>query len=324
MCNYYGVNLKAIMESIGYMSDIMPSIFPAGLSAIAAIGSFVTAFFMYRFNKEQANKVFKSNLYSTMVQLAGFVNYVQNLYGYHNVNTEAHAYEIAQQIMHVNKDIIDTTQSFYFNDMFDLEIKSKVNSFLETYIGWKAFRPIKYEEVFLETKNIYGLQMKALQALDCIKENYKNDSKIDNIMSGALKNFNNIKNQCKNNNDKIKYVGNNLNFLFYTTPILKDLTTFVNTEVLNEEEVYPQIINKCFRIFLNGKVHDECYSEVKDFLFYSEFVDFSSEVNQVKKLSGDLINTEGERIPYEQVRDFFYFIIGDIYIQRMNEYNKKS
>ena len=70
MCNYYGVNLKAIMESIGYMSDIMPSIFPTGLSAIAAIGSFVTAFFMYRFNKEQANKVFKSNLYKWHVLLS--------------------------------------------------------------------------------------------------------------------------------------------------------------------------------------------------------------------------------------------------------------
>lgn len=306
------------------MFNIVPSIFPAGLSAIAAICSAGTAFFMYRFNKGQAKKVFKSNLYSTVIQLAGFVNYVQNLYSFHNVNTEAHAYEIAQQIMRINKDIIDTTQSFYFNDMFDLEVKCKVNSFLEKYMGWKAFRPIKYEEVFLETQNVYELQMKALEVLDCIKEKYKNDDKINQIMNKALENYDDVYTQCADGNNRVKYIGNNLNFLFYTTPLLKDLTDFVNTEVLKEEEIYPKIINKCFRIFLNGKMHNKRYSEVEDFLFYSEIVDFENEASKVKKFSGDLVNTEGEKIPYRQVYDFFYSIIGDIYLHRMEESSKKS
>lgn len=312
------------MEIINYMFNIVPSIFPAGLSAIAAICSAGTAFFMYRFNKGQAKKVFKSNLYSTVIQLAGFVNYVQNLYSFHNVNTEAHAYEIAQQIMRINKDIIDTTQSFYFNDMFDLEVKCKVNSFLEKYMGWKAFRPIKYEEVFLETQNVYELQMKALEVLDCIKEKYKNDDKINQIMNKALENYDDVYTQCADGNNRVKYIGNNLNFLFYTTPLLKDLTDFVNTEVLKEEEIYPKIINKCFRIFLNGKMHNKRYSEVEDFLFYSEIVDFENEASKVKKFSGDLVNTEGEKIPYRQVYDFFYSIIGDIYLHRMEESSKKS
>ena len=39
------------------MFNIMPSIFLAGLSAIAAICSAGTAFFMYRFNKKQVNMV---------------------------------------------------------------------------------------------------------------------------------------------------------------------------------------------------------------------------------------------------------------------------
>ena len=300
------------------------SIFLAGLSALAAVCSAVTAVIVYRFNKEKDEQAFKSNLYSTVIQLAGFVNYIQNLYGFHNVNTEAHAHEIAQQIMHVNKDIIDTTQSFYFNDMFDLEVKCKVNSFLEKYMGWKAFRPIKYEEIFLETQNIYELQLKALEALDCIKEKYENDDKINQIMHRALEHYNNVYTQCVNGNNRVKYVGNNLNFLFYTTPILEDLTNFVNTEVLKKEEVYPKIINKCFRIFLNGEIHDNRYSEVKDFLFYSEIVDFENEASKVKKISGDLINTEGEKIPYRQVYDFFYSIIGDIYLHRMEESSKKS
>lgn len=311
------------MEIINYMFNIVPSIFPAGLSAIAAICSAGTAFFMYRFNKGQAKKVFKSNLYSTVIQLAGFVNYVQNLYSFHNVNTEAHAYEIAQQIMRINKDIIDTTQSFYFNDMFDLEVKCKVNSFLEKYMGWKAFRPIKYEEVFLETQNVYELQMKALEVLDCIKEKYKNDDKINQIMNKALENYDDVYTQCADGNNRVKYIGNNLNFLFYTTPLLKDLTDFVNTEVLKEEEIYPKIINKCFRIFLNGKMHNKRYSEVEDFLFYSEIVDFENEASKVKKISGDLVNTEGEKIPYRQVYDFFYSIIGDIYVRRLEESSKK-
>lgn len=62
--------------------------------------------------------------------------------------TESHAHEIARQIRNVNKDIIDTTQSFYFNDMFSVEVKCKVNGFLESYIGWKAFRLIEYGEIF--------------------------------------------------------------------------------------------------------------------------------------------------------------------------------
>lgn len=97
-----------------------------------------------------------------------------------------------------------------------------------------------------------------------------------------------------------------------------------NAKVLKKEEFYPQIINKCFRIFLNGKMHDKRYSEVEDFLFYSEIVDFENEASKVKKISGDLINTEGEKIPYRQVCDFLYSIIGDIYLHRMEESSKKS
>lgn len=306
------------------MFNIVPSIFPAGLSAIAAICSAGTAFFMYRFNKGQAKKVFKSNLYSTVVQLAGFVNYVQNLYGFHNVNTEAHVHEIAQQIMHINKDIIDTTQPFYFNDMFDLEVKCKVNSFLEKYMGWKAFRAIEYEEVLLETQNIYELQLKALEALNCIKEKYKNDDKINYIMNRALESYNDVYNQCKNSNERIKYIGNNLNYIFYETPILEDLTRSVSPEILKEKEIYPQIINKCFRIFLNGKMYDKRYSEVEDFLFYSKIDDSKNEASQDGVFLSNLINTEGEKISCRQVYDFFYSIIGDIYLHRMEESSKKS
>lgn len=133
------------------MFSVILNMFTDRLETLAAVCSAATAIIVYRFNRSKDEKIFKSNLYSTVIQLAGFVNYVQNLYGFHNVNTEAHAHKIAQQIMHVNKDIIDNTQSFYFNDMFDLEVKCKVNSFLEKYMGWKAFRPIEYEEVFLET-----------------------------------------------------------------------------------------------------------------------------------------------------------------------------
>ena len=45
--------------------------------------------------------------------------------------------------------------------------------------------------------------------------------------------------------------------------------------------------------------------EVEDFLFYSEIVDFENKASKVKKFSGNLINTEGEKIPYRQVYDFF-------------------
>lgn len=312
------------IQYTAHMFSVILNMFTDRLETLAAVCSAATAIIVYRFNRSKDEKIFKSNLYSTVIQLAGFVNYVQNLYGFHNVNTEAHAHKIAQQIMHVNKDIIDNTQSFYFNDMFDLEIKCKVNSFLEKYMGWKAFRPIEYEEVFLETQNIYELQMKALEALECIKEKYKNDDKINHIMNKALEHYDNINNQCINMNSRIKYIGNNLNFIFYETPILKQLTDFVDTSVLKKEEIYPKIINRCFRIFLNDEISDRCYHGVGDFLFYSEIVDFASEANKVKNFSVDLINTEGEKIPYKQVRDFFYFIIGDIYMQRMKECSKKS
>lgn len=290
------------------------------LPAIAAICSALTAVFMYRFNRGQAEKAFKSNLYSTMVQLSGFVNYVQYLYEFHSVLTEAHAHGIARQIMHVNKDIIDTTQSFYFNDMFSLAVKCKVNGFLECYMGWKAFKPIEYEEIFLETKNIYALQKEALETLKCIKEEYKNNSKITDIMNEMLVNYEGLMTHCEKSNNRIKYIGENLSFIFYATPLLNSLAKSVNTEILNRQEIYSVIIEKCFRIFLTDDIDNERYHGVTEFLFYSEIIQLSIKTEQGIKL----VNEAGEDMSYRKVSDFFHTIIVKEYERRMDETNEKQ
>ena len=210
--------------------------FMAILSVIAAGCSAGTAVFMYRFNRGQAEKKFKNDLYNTVVQLAGFVNYVQNLYEFHSVLTNAHAHGIAQQVMHVNKDIIDTTQSFYFNDMFSMKVKCKVNGFLECYLGWKAFKPIEYGEIFLETELIYALQQGALEALNSIKEEYKSDSKFTDIMNEMMDDYDKTYAQCKERNNRIKYIGDNLNVIFYKDILVNDLTRVVNAEILTRKK----------------------------------------------------------------------------------------
>lgn len=290
--------------------------FMAILSVVAAGCSAGTAVFMYRFNKEQAEKKFKSDLYSTVVQLAGFANYVQNLYDFHSVMTESHAREIARQIRNVNKDIIDTTQSFYFNDMFSVEVKCKVNGFLESYIGWKAFRLIEYGEIFLETKNIYALQQVALDALNCIKEEYKSDSKITDMMKDILADYDYLYAQCKENNNRIRYIGNNLSFMFLTTPIVNYLRGSFNTEILEREEVHSNIVDACFGVFLNDKMCSKQYQDVIKFLFYSEIITCKRRLNQ-------LVNNEGEEMSYTRIYDFFYAMIAEKYEQRINKRNEK-
>ena len=275
---------------------------------------------MYRFNKGQAEKKFKSDLYSTVVQLVGFVNYVQYLYEFHSTLTDAHARGIAQQIMHVNKDIIDTTQSFYFNDMFSLKVKCKVNGFLECYLGWKAFKPIEYREVFLETKNIYALQKEALEALKCIKEEYKNDSKITGIMNEMLLNHDSLEKQCEESSNRIKYIGDNLIFIFHATPVLANLTKAVNTEIFKKEEIYSKIVEVCFGIFLNDNMISKRYEEERDFLFYSEINRMSITTEQGIKL----VNEVGEEMSYRKIYDFFHTIIVKEYERRMDETNEKQ
>lgn len=294
--------------------------FMAILSVVAAGCSAGTAVFMYRFNKGQAEKKFKSDLYSTVVQLVGFVNYVQYLYEFHSTLTDAHARGIAQQIMHVNKDIIDTTQSFYFNDMFSLKVKCKVNGFLECYLGWKAFKPIEYREVFLETKNIYALQKEALEALKCIKEEYKNDSKITGIMNEMLLNHDSLEKQCEESSNRIKYIGDNLIFIFHATPVLANLTKAVNTEIFKKEEIYSKIVEVCFCIFLNDNMISKRYEEERDFLFYSEINRMSITTEQGIKL----VNEVGEEMSYRKIYDFFHTIIVKEYERRMDETNEKQ
>lgn len=274
---------------------------------------------MYRFNRGQAEKAFKSNLYSTMVQLSGFVNYVQYLYEFHSALTDAHVHGIAQQIMHVNKDIIDTTQSFYFNDMFSLAVKCKVNGFLECYMGWKAFKPVEYGEIFLETKNIYVLQQEALETLKCIKEEYKNNSKITDIMNEMMVNYDGLVTHCEKSNHRIKYIGENLNFIFHATPLLDSLAQSVNTEILNRQEIYSLVIEKCFRIFLTDDIDNERYHGVTEFLFYSEIIEFSIKTGQGIKL----VNAAGEDMSYRKVYDFFHTFIFKEYERRMDEKNGK-
>ncbi|WP_287769830.1 hypothetical protein [Megasphaera sp.] len=294
--------------------------FMAILSVIAAGCSAGTAVFMYRFNKGQAEKKFKSDLYSTVVQLVGFVNYVQYLYEFHSVWTEVHVRGIAQQIMHVNKDIIDTTQSFYFNDMFSLKVKCKVNGFLECYLGWKAFKPIEYREVFLETKNIYALQKEALEALKCIKEEYKNDPKITGIMNEMLLNHDSLEKQCEESSNRIKYIGDNLIFIFHATPILANLTKTVNTEIFKKEEIYSKIVDICFGIFLNEKMSSKKYKDVVEFLFYSEITRCRFGTEHAMRLA----NVAGKEMSYKMVYDFFYSIIAKEYTRRMDEANEKQ
>lgn len=252
--------------------------------------------------------------------MAGFVNYVKNLYEFHSVLTEAHAHGIAQQIMHINKDIIDTTQAFYFNDMFSLRVKCNVNSFLECYMGWKAFKPIEYGEIFLETKIIYALQQGALDTLKSIKEEYKSDSKFTDIMNEVLDDYDKAYAQCKDCNNRIKYIGDNLNVIFYKDMLVNDLKRAVNAKALKKEEIYSKIVDTCFGIFLNDRMGNKKYKDVIEFLFCSEIIGYSFGTGKDTRLA----SVAGKEMPYRKIYDFFYYIIAKEYKRRMDESNEKQ
>lgn len=105
-------------------------------------------------------------------------------------------------------------------------------------MGWKAFKPIEYGEIFLETELIYALQQGALEALNSIKEEYKSDSKFTDIMNEMMDDYDKTYAQCKERNNRIKYIGDNLNVIFYKDILVNDLTRVVNAEILTRKNSF--------------------------------------------------------------------------------------
>ena len=138
--------------------------FPASaFSAVVAGGSFLVAYKVYKHNKEQVENKMDNDLINTVTQIAGFVNYIQFILKYHDTYEISTVREIIRQIEYIDKNTLNTTQSFYFNKQFDKAIAVEISRFFMQYVGWKAFKITDPSEVFLETELIYNLQNQALK-----------------------------------------------------------------------------------------------------------------------------------------------------------------
>lgn len=103
-------------------------------------------------------------------------------------------------------------------------------------LGMESFQAYRIWRDFLETELIYALQQGALEALNSIKEEYKSDSKFTDIMNEMMDDYDKTYAQCKERNNRIKYIGDNLNVIFYKDILVNDLTRVVNAEILTRKK----------------------------------------------------------------------------------------
>ncbi|KMO87215.1 hypothetical protein AB840_04090 [Megasphaera cerevisiae DSM 20462] len=310
---------------VNFIWNIVCSWEPAVYSAIAACFSVAASVMVYLFNRRQYKKKFKSDLYNTVTQLAGFVNYIRFLYRYHKIYTTSQVEEIIGQIQNINKNLLNSTESFYFNDQFDLKTIIKINSFFERYIGWRAFKIIDLTEIFLETGNLCNLQKKALEALTVIRDEYgKSDKKIKKILDSSLRNMEEISRTCDEDEKKLRYIGSNLCYIFSISEIQNNLKNFGNEEVIKWEEVKKCIIVKCYKIFLSGDMKDKNYNEAIQFLFDCQIIDwgYKDEKKDDEKDDGKksiIFSTiDNKNMEWEIIKPFFQSIIGKLMLDRMD------
>lgn len=282
-------------------------------SAIAAICSLVVSIIVYRFDKKKEKAKIKSDLYAMVVHLSGFVNYVTVLYNYHNIDNITVVQGIINKILNVDKTILDSKDEFYYNSDFDSEILSKVECFFAQYMGWKAFDITTREEIFLESQNLYMLQLLALNILKYIREYYINDEKINEIISPILKDYDKIKKDSDKFMRNIQYIGDNLRLILSSERMQDELLESLGFDSEYWPILRDRIIDQCFKIILIDSIQDNIYKNAKSFLFNKNIVD----IIRNEGCGWCFRTTTNELISWSEIYCFLWSLNGSIITERL-------
>ena len=274
---------------------------PQTLSAIAAIFSAAAAFLMYQFTKKQNKREYNNDLYNVIIHFAGFVNYVQVLYQYHDVSPNDIENLIRQLCNNEHKNILSIDQKFYFNDRFDEAVIINIGHFMESYLAWQAFYVGQIEEVFVELDMMLKVQEKAIDVLATIRDSYENDNKISNIIDNNCNNLEDIKSSCEDVRDKLQYISQNLLYVFRLDRMRDDLIQACNLH-LDWNGIRRAIVIGCLSDILSGEIEGEPYAEAKRALFEAELI---------PNYEMQFLTKNGMRVEWRQIYLYLWHFIGD-------------
>ncbi|WP_302535145.1 hypothetical protein [Megasphaera elsdenii] len=292
------------------ISDIWPyfvgniELWSKTLSVVAAFASAITAIFVYKFNQKQSQQKFKTDLYNMIVHLAGFINHIQVLYQYHDSDL-GHMLPVIENIMNYGRDhsnILDVDQSFYYNDYFHPDIICNMGKLMESYLSWTTFQPVQSEELFSEVDMMLETQERALDVLKTIKVKYENDDKATSVIDELCNHSDNIYNQCTGLRSHLKYICNNLAYIFYSDWMRTRLEESCNRD-LDWEGIRKRIVAGCFSELLSDEIGRGYYANASSFLFYQEIVE-NYNVPMIE-------SSDGEQISWDEIYYYLWSFIGD-------------
>lgn len=285
------------------------------LSGASALASAITAILVYRFNQKQSQQKFKTDLYNTIIHLAGFINHVQVLYEYHDSDLD-HMVPVVENIMNYGNNhniTLNVDQGFYYNDYFDQDVICKIGCFMSAYFSWMTFQPVKPEEFFLEVDMMLDTQKKVIDALKVIQEKYQDDKKVINIINAICKSNNRvsdntidiINNRCIKMRNQLKHIRMNLAYIFYL-----DFSRSRSEEQeesddmdLQWEKICKKIVAACFSEILADNVGQGDYADVSSFLFCKEIVE---DYNIVR-----IESTDGNQISWNKICSYLCNLISN-------------
>lgn len=220
--------------------------------------------------EEKEKEIELSNLICVITQLGGFVNYLQYFCKFNSAYDSNEYGGIVERIAHIDKNVLDISQQFFYNNNLHEEVKVKLYSFIENYVGWKGFKPLLYAETFNELNLIIDLQKDAIEVLDEILKCYDQEPQIINLISNIAVVRKEIYDQCNDDQKNMKYIGPNLLYLFndrYVSAVLKrkfDLTIF------GWDEIQKLIVAECFKHIISNNFHTVINFDAGKILFFEE------------------------------------------------------
>lgn len=271
------------------------------ISAIAAFFSAVVAIFTFYNNRKSSENTMHSDLYLTISQLVAFANWIIIRLRYHDY-TRDNLLGLYTSIVGFERDIIDDTKPFFFNDKFDLDVVENISKSISQYKSWKSFNIIVPEEIFLYLSLLFEAECTVLKTLKQIGIKYANDervAKMIELLYSTSDENNNIDKRiihASENADKLEYICNNLTLIFTNENISSELSKCFYTEKLKEAnpeshisyiDMRNTIVAKLFLLSFNdmerlGGIHDFRYDNIYHVLFDYELQGETLETNTVR------------------------------------------
>lgn len=308
--------------------DSIPSI----ASAIAAIGSLVVAFLVYRYNKKQNEHAFKSDLYNLISTLIGFVDFVQKSIA-HNTTTLSDCQRILDSIAHLNKSIIDCNKRYFFNDGYNSQVLEKTAVFIEQYLAWKGFKVTRELESFNELNELIALQHSAADVLLEINQYYRERySKVLTLLSkDNIAELDKIVLVNKKIAEQVRYVNNNLYLLEAYQPIQEvckeHFDLYFKQPDSSWEDFYSYLMAACYQTIINGKIDVPTKVttlwEAYQFFFNSYITSYKS-VQTPESITLKFINEDGKEITIDRILDLLAYISFDFFRVRCGLMDSKD